>query len=204
LYSEPGGFVQIFFQFARDAFAGWIRHLVVLCQISQKTSGADINAIAEIGIKYVLFDGICRLVRAEDKRQGRAAVRSAFDGIKDKIDAGALACCGYSCIEGRACIAEFVLNIGVSVHAFGRHAGIEQKGAPVDFQRDTAMQGDRGFETLFPNHAPRADHIGKNINAYGCFYVHRPYPHGTNNILPNIFADHGGKVFMSSAILLRG
>src|SRR6202044_144191 len=66
--------------------------------------------------------------------------------------------------------AEFGLQISLPVDAFARNPGIEEIRPPVDADGDVGAERQRAFEPALADIAPRADHVGDDVDMDGAWF----------------------------------
>ena len=135
---------------------------------------ADIAAFQEIGLEQRLGHRFLQLfvIGKADHPVRIHRVGGALDllEIERNVLAAADPADGVVDLPGAHLAAELGFDIGLAVHAFLRHAGVQLEGAPADFEGRHRPQLQRALQSALADITPGADHVGENIEAHGCSF----------------------------------
>ena len=175
-FHADGVFVIIAGQHFGDAFGAHARDIA---DIDQHLVIADVAAILEKGTEQAGHNLVDQtdIIGPADHAVGVERMRSALDGGKVEMDAFFKPDRGNALVhfDNFVRIAEFLQHIELPVDPAHRNGRIELIGPPADFGGDLGAQCQSLFQPLLADIAPRADHIGNDVDGQDFGFI----KHGT-------------------------
>ena len=110
---------------------------------------------------------LCRGVA--DQAVGIEGVGGVVDALESEDDVFFQPDLADLFVDGRRFFraAKLGLQIGGAVHAASRHVGVEGERSPDDLDRVGRPGGQGALQPALADEAPRADHVGDNLNMHG-------------------------------------